>query len=106
MDTYIKLSQPKEAVDEAKQILADDPKDFWSLYYTMSLTRALAGDKPMADVLDQGEKGTAALLANIDTPPPNVTADQWKGARAGGGARPRDAGMDRDATQKLGCRRG
>ena len=82
LDTYVKLSQPKEAVDEAKQILADDPKDFWSLYYTMSLTRALAGDKPMADVLDQGEKGTAALLANIDTPPPNVTADQWKGARA------------------------
>jgi tetratricopeptide (TPR) repeat protein len=81
LDTYVKLNQPKEAVDEAKQILADDPKDFWSLYYTMSLTRAVAGDKPTPDVLDQGEKGTTTLLANIDTPPPNVTSDQWKGAR-------------------------
>jgi hypothetical protein len=81
LDTYVKLNQPKDAVDEAKQILADDPKDFWSLYYTMSLTRAVVGDKPTAEVLDQGEKATNTLLANLDTPPPNVTADQWKGAR-------------------------
>jgi len=81
LDTYVKLNQPKEAVAEAKQILADDPKDFTSLYYTMYFTRALVGDKPTPDLLDQGEKATTALLANIDTPPPNVTADQWKGAR-------------------------
>ena len=81
LDTYVKLNQPKEAVAEAKLILADDPKDFTSLYYTMYFTRALAGDKPTPEVLDQGEKATTALLANIDTPPPNVTADQWKGAR-------------------------
>jgi tetratricopeptide (TPR) repeat protein len=81
LDTYVKLNQPKEAVDEAKQILATDPKDFWSLYYTMSFTRAVAGDKPTPDVLDQGEKATSALLVNIDAPPPGVTADQWKGAR-------------------------
>jgi tetratricopeptide (TPR) repeat protein len=81
LDTYVKLNQPKDAVDEAKKILADDPKDFWSLYYTVSLTRAVAGNNPTPDVLDQGEKATTALLGNIDTPPPNVTADQWKGAR-------------------------
>jgi len=81
LDTYVKLNQPKDAVDEAKKILATDPKDFWSLYYTMSYTRAVAGDKPTPDVLDQGEKATSALLANIDAPPPGVTADQWKGAR-------------------------
>src|SRR3984957_1345964 len=81
LDTYVKLNQPKEAVAEAKLILADNPKDFTSLYYTMYFTRALAGDKPTPEVLDQGEKATTALLANIDTPPPNVTADQWKGAR-------------------------
>ncbi len=81
LDTYVKLNQPKEAVAEAKLILADDPKDFTSLYYTMYFTRALAGDKPTPEVLDQGEQATKALLANIDTPPPNVTADQWKGAR-------------------------
>jgi tetratricopeptide (TPR) repeat protein len=81
LDTYVKLNQPKEAVGEAKLILADDPKDFTSLYYTMYFTRVLAGDKPTPEVLDQGEKATTVLLANIDTPPPNVTADQWKGAR-------------------------
>jgi tetratricopeptide (TPR) repeat protein len=83
LDTYIKLNQPKEAVAAAKVILADDPKDFTSLYYTMYFTRALAGNNPTPDVLDQGEKAAAAIVANIDTPPPNVTADQWKGARTG-----------------------
>ena len=83
LDTYIKLNQPKEAVAAAKVILADDPKDFTSLYYTMYFTRPLAGDKPTPDVLDQGEKAATAIIANIDTPPPNVTADQWKGARPG-----------------------
>ena len=106
LDTYVKLNQPKDAVDEAKQILADDPKDFSSLYYTMSLTRALAGNNPTPDVLDQGEKATTALLANIDTPPPGVTADQWKGARTPVEVLATfDAGMDRDAAQELGRRR-
>jgi tetratricopeptide (TPR) repeat protein len=81
LDTYVKLNQPKEAVAEAKLILADDPKDFTSLYYTMYYTRALVGDKPTPELLDQGEKASTALLANIDTPPPNVTPEQWKGAR-------------------------
>jgi tetratricopeptide (TPR) repeat protein len=83
LNTYVGLNQPKEAVAEAKQILADDPKDFTSLYYTMYFTRALAGDKPTPDVLDQGEKAAATIVASVDTPPPNVTADQWKGARPG-----------------------
>jgi len=83
LDTYIKLNQPKDAVAAAKVILADDPKDFTSLYYTMYFTRALAGNNPTPEVLDQGEKAAAAIVANIDTPPANVTADQWKGARPG-----------------------
>jgi tetratricopeptide (TPR) repeat protein len=83
LNTYVALNQPKEAVAAAKVILADNPKDFQSLYYTMYFTRALAGNNPTPDVLDQGEKAAAAIVANIDTPPPNVTADQWKGARPG-----------------------
>src|SRR5579863_8868570 len=46
LDTYVKLNQPKDAVAMAQQILADDPKDFTSLYFTMYFTRTLAGDKP------------------------------------------------------------
>jgi hypothetical protein len=83
LNTYVALNQPKEAVAAAKVILADDPKDFTSLYYTMYFTRALAGNNPTPDVLDQGEKAAVAIVANIDTPPPNVTEAQWKGARTG-----------------------
>src|SRR5260370_1249220 len=71
----------KEAVSAAKEILADDPKDFTALYYTMYFTQALAGANPQPDVLDQGEKAANAILANINTPPPNVTEEQWKTAR-------------------------
>jgi tetratricopeptide (TPR) repeat protein len=81
LDSYIKLNQPKDAVAEAKLILADDPKDFTALYYTMYFTRALAANNPTPDVLDQGEKAAAAIVANIDTPPPNVTTAQWQAAR-------------------------
>jgi hypothetical protein len=83
LNTYVALNQPKDAVAAAKVILADDPKDFTSLYYTMFYTRTLAGNNPTPDVLDQGEKAAAAIVANIDTPPPNVTEAQWKGARPG-----------------------
>jgi len=92
LDTYVKLNQPKEAVAEAKQILAGDPKDFTSLYYTMYFTRALAGDKPTPEVLDPGEKAATAFLEGCP--------------RAGRSAGPHHAGMDRDATQELGRRGG
>jgi tetratricopeptide (TPR) repeat protein len=81
LTTYVALNQPQQAVAEAKQILTTDPKNFSALYYTMFYTRALAGNSPTPEVLDQGEKAAKAILANIDTPPPNVTPEQWKGAR-------------------------
>ena len=82
LTTYAQLNQGKDAVDAAKEILADDPKDFTALYYTMFFTRQLAGNNPSPEVLDQGEKAANAILANINTPPPNVTEDQWKKGRA------------------------
>jgi tetratricopeptide (TPR) repeat protein len=77
LTTYAALNDAKGTVDEAKQILADDPKDFTALYYTMYFTQGLYSQNQSPDVLDQGEKAAQAILANIDTPPPNVTADQW-----------------------------
>ena len=77
LTTYVGLNDAKNAVDEAKQILADDPKDFTALYYTMYFTQALYGQNQSPDVLDQGEKAAQAILASIDTPPPGVAADQW-----------------------------
>src|SRR5437588_1742356 len=81
LTTYAALGQAKEATEVAKKILADDPKNFTALYYVMFFTRQVAGNNPSPEVLDQGEKAARAILANIDTPPPNVTAEQWKTAR-------------------------
>jgi tetratricopeptide (TPR) repeat protein len=77
LTTYVALNDAKNAVDEAKQILADNPKDFTALYYTMYFTQGLYGQSQSPDVLDQGEKAAQAVLANIDTPPAGVAADQW-----------------------------
>jgi tetratricopeptide (TPR) repeat protein len=77
LTTYVALNDAKNAVDVAKQILADDPKDFTALYYTMYFTQALYGQNQSPDILDQGDKAAQAILASIDTPPPGVAADQW-----------------------------
>jgi tetratricopeptide (TPR) repeat protein len=81
LTTYFALQQPKESVAIAKQILAEDPKNFSALFIIVTFTQALAGNNPPADVLDQGEKAARALAENIDATPPNFTADQWKSQR-------------------------
>ncbi len=77
LTTYAALNDPKNAVNEAKQMLADDPKDFTALYYTMLFTQGLYAQNQTPDVLDQGDKAAKAILENLDTPPPNVKADDW-----------------------------
>jgi tetratricopeptide (TPR) repeat protein len=77
LTTYVALNDAKNAADAAKQILADDPKDFTALYYTMLFTQGLYTQNQSPDVLDQGEKAAKAILENIDTPPPNVKAEDW-----------------------------
>ena len=77
LTTYAALNDPKSAVDEAKQILAVNPKDFTALYYTMLFTIGLYSQNQSAEVLDQGEKAAQAILASLDTPPPGVAADAW-----------------------------
>jgi len=76
LQTYIALNQPKEAAAAAKNVLADNPKDFTALYYSMLLTRSLYTGSETG-VLDDGEKASQALLADIATPPAGVTPDQW-----------------------------
>jgi tetratricopeptide (TPR) repeat protein len=104
--TYFQLGMAKDAAEVAKQVLADDPNNFSALFITVSFTQALAGlagQNPtrsttdtaeftagkitvtsttssfsVTDVLDQGEKASKALLANLDKTPPNFTEEQWK----------------------------
>ena len=77
LTTYAGLNDGKNAVETAKQILADDPKDFTALYYTMLFTQGLYAQAQSPDILDRGEKAAQAILAGIDTPPAGVMPEQW-----------------------------
>ncbi len=79
--TYAALNLPKETTEAAKQLLADDPKSFTALYYIMYFTQLLYNANHSEDALDQGEKAAKTILENINTPPPNVTEEQWKSLR-------------------------
>ncbi len=79
--TYAASNLPKETTEAAKQLLADDPKSFTAFYYIMLFTQPLYLANQSPDVLDQGEKAARAILDNINTPPPNVTEEQWKTLR-------------------------
>jgi tetratricopeptide (TPR) repeat protein len=75
--TYAALNQPKETTDAAKTLVAADAKNFTALYYIMYFTQALYAQTKATDALDQGEQAANTIVANIDTPPAGVTADQW-----------------------------
>lgn len=77
LTTYAALNDGKNVFEEAKQILADDPNDFTAHYYEMLFTQPLYTANQSKDVLDEGEKAAKAILAGIEAPPPNVSADQW-----------------------------
>jgi tetratricopeptide (TPR) repeat protein len=81
LTTYFAIPMPKEAVGIAKQILADDPKNFSALYIITTYTQTLAGSPPATDVMDQGEKAAQTLLSNIETLPANFTPEVWKAQR-------------------------
>lgn len=77
LTTYAALNDGKNVFDEAKQILAEDPKDFTANYYVMLFTQPLYGQNQSPDILDLGEKAAKSVLDSLDTPPPGVAADQW-----------------------------
>jgi tetratricopeptide (TPR) repeat protein len=92
LTTYVALNKVQDALDMAKEILADDPKDFTALYWTVELTPklpAVTGKPATADALDQGEKAVNSLLNGgldaqfaPDKKPGSVTDAQWKQARS------------------------
>ena len=43
----------------------------------MLFTQGLYAQNQSQDILNQGESAAKAILANLDTPPPNVKADHW-----------------------------
>jgi hypothetical protein len=77
LTTYAALNDAKNVFATAKEILADDPNNFTAHYYEMLFTQPYYTQNQSKDILDEGEKSAKAILAGIDTPPPNVKADQW-----------------------------
>jgi len=75
--TYAANGQAAQALTVAKQSLADDPKDFNALYYTMLLTQPAYTANQQPGILADGENASKSLVASIDTPPAGVAADQW-----------------------------
>jgi len=47
------------------------------MYYTMYFTQPLYGQTQNVDSLTDGENASKTILASIDTPPANVTPEQW-----------------------------
>lgn len=77
LTTYAALNDAKDVFAEAKEILADDPNNFTAHYYEMLFTQPYYTQAQSKDTLDEGEKAAKAILDGINTPPPNVKADQW-----------------------------
>jgi hypothetical protein len=78
LTTYAALNDAKNAVAEAKKILAGNPKDFTALYYIMYFTIPLYAQNQSPDILSDGEMAAKAVLDNLGTPPPNVKAEDWE----------------------------
>jgi tetratricopeptide (TPR) repeat protein len=81
LTTYAALNRAQDAVNTAKEMLAKDPKNATAQYYIMLLTRPLGANGASAELLDLGEKATNSMVANIATPLPPLTQEQWEKAR-------------------------
>jgi tetratricopeptide (TPR) repeat protein len=82
LTSYVKANKIQDAVNTAKEILAQDPNDFTALFYLTSFTPAMvpAGSTTVPpDVLDQGDKAASGVLSNLEKQKPaNMSDAQWE----------------------------
>jgi tetratricopeptide (TPR) repeat protein len=84
--TYAALGRPKDALGSAKQLVADNPKDFTGLYYMTLLT--LQALDTSAGALDDSEKAANGLIGALDDQfaaakkPAQVSDADWAKARS------------------------
>jgi hypothetical protein len=87
LDTYKNLGQPEKMIGTAKEILAEDPKDFTSMYWISSIVPTLPTAATNTEYLDLAEKSARGMLDNMDATfaadkrPATTPADAWKAAR-------------------------
>jgi hypothetical protein len=81
------LIQPEKMLTTAKEILADDPKDFTAMYWISTIVPTLPNAATNAEYPDLADKAAKGLLQNLDTQfaaekrPATTPEDQWKKAR-------------------------
>jgi len=84
--TYQQLGRAKEMFAAAKEMVADDPKSFFGLYWLNLLTISM--NDTSAAALDEGEKAAKGLLAALDDTfsaakkPAATSEDAWKKERS------------------------
>lgn len=84
--TYQQLGKAKEMYDTAKQMAAEDPKNFTGPYYMTLLLLSMNNTDPT--VLEEGEKAANTMLTNLndffaaDKKPANAPDDAWNKQKA------------------------
>jgi len=83
LSAYSWISKFQEAFDAAKLILADDPKNFSGLYYSMLYAPVVTRSNATPEALAQGEQASNAFLGLIARrgTPENMTEKDWKAVR-------------------------
>jgi hypothetical protein len=87
LDTYKNLNQFDKMIGTAKEILADDPKDFTAMYWIASIVPSMPNAGTNAEYLDLAEKAARGMVQNMDATfaaekrPAATPEAQWKKAR-------------------------
>ena len=87
LDTYKNLNQAEKMLGTAKEILADDPKDFTAMYWVSTIAPTLPNAGTNAEYVDLAEKAGRSMVDNLDATfaaekrPATTPEDQWKKAR-------------------------
>jgi hypothetical protein len=87
LDTYKNLGQPEKMVTTAKEILADDPKNFTAMYWIATIVPTIPTAGTNVEYQDLAEKASRGMLDNLDATfaadkrPAATPEDAWKKAR-------------------------
>ncbi len=79
IQTNAQLAKYPDAIANAKELLAIDPKNITAMFYINTLTPAAYPENPPADALDTAEKAAHGLL-NAEKPP-TAKPEEWQKAK-------------------------
>ena len=87
LDTYRNLNQPDKMIQQAKEILAEDPKDVTSMFWLASIIPSLPNSGTNTEYVGLADKAGRGLLEQVPATfeptkkPAQMSEEQWKKAR-------------------------